>query len=277
VILPILSIRRSGRPSGTCVPRPAFRAVYSPTPSTLFDDKVAPLAGLPVKGVLCYQGEANGGEGDSYFWKLKALIQGWRDAWGRDDIPFYFVQLPSMTGDGAGWAPTREAQRKALTIPHTGMAVVTDAANNDQPFPANLHPRNKYTVGQRLALWALARDYGKTDLVYSGPLFESATFKDGKAMVSFDHLGSGLMAAKKDDTTSPEPPKPVAEVVGFELADAAGKWHPANAVIAADTVVVSSPEVEQPTAVRYLYTMDTDHGTLYNKEGLPASPFTTGQ
>jgi len=254
------------------VPRSAFRAVYSPTPCTLFNDRVVPLAGLAIKGVLWYQGEANGGEGDSYFWKLKALIHGWRDAWGRDDIPFYFVQLPSFVG---GWAPTREAQRKALTIPHTGMAVVTDAGDNAAEWPANLHPRNKYTVGQRLALWALAKDYGKTDLVYSGPLFKSAGFKEGKAMVSFDHLGSGLMAAKKDNTTSPEPPKPVGDVVGFELAGEAGQWHPAKAVIEADTVVVSSPEVEQPTAVRYLYTGNTDHGTLYNKEGLPASPFTT--
>lgn len=208
---------------------------------------------------------------------MKALIAGWREAWGRDDIPFYFVQLPSMTGNGTGWAPTREAQRKALTIPHTGMAVVTDAGDNKAEWPGNLHPRNKYTVGQRLALWALAKDYGKTDLVYSGPLFKSATFENGKAMVSYDHVGSGLMAAKKEDTTSPEPPKPVAEVVGFEVVGKAGAWHPATAVIEGATIVASSSDVAEPTAVRYLYTMDTDHGTLYNKEGLPASPFTTGQ
>jgi sialate O-acetylesterase len=250
--------------------------------SGLFHGRVAPIAGSGIKGMLWYQGERNGGQGESYFWKMKALIMGWREAWGRDDIPFYYVQLPSFTGGGTGWAPTREAQRKALTIPHTGMAVVTDAGDNKAEWPGNLHPRNKYTVGQRLALWALAKDYGKKDLVYSGPLFKSAEFNGGKAIVSFDHLGSGLMAAKKEDTTRIDPPKPVAEVVGFELygaIDGAGApaWHPARAAIEGDTVVVSSPGVKQPTAVRYLYTMDTDHGTLYNKEGLPASPFTTGQ
>ncbi len=243
--------------------------------SGLFHGRVAPIAGSGIKGMLWYQGERNGGQGDSYFWKMKALIHGWREAWGRDDIPFYYVQLPSFTGGGSGWAPTRGAQRMALTIPHTGMAVLTDAGDNEAEWPANLHPRNKYTVGQRLALWALAKDYGKTDLVYSGPLFKAAEFKDGKAIVSFDHVGSGLMAAKKVDTTSIDPPKPVVEVVGFEIAAADKQWHPAKARIDGGKAILSADAVNEPVAVRYLYTMNTDHGTLYNQEGLPACPFRT--
>lgn len=256
------------------VPRESFRAVYSTTPCSNYNTQVSSAAGFAIKGAIWYQGEANGKEGDSYFWKMNALIHGWREVWKQGDFPFYFAQLPSYNGKGS-WAPIRDAQRKALMIPNTGMAVLTDVGDTAAEFPINLHPRNKYEVGRRLALWALAHDYGKKDLVHSGPLFRAAEFKDGKATVSFDHVGSGLMAAKKASSRSVEPPMPVAEVEGFEIAGADQTWSAAKARIDGDRVVLTAATVKNPKAARYLYTMNTDHGTLYNKDGLPASPFQT--
>ncbi len=162
-----------------------------------------------------------------------------------------------------------------MQIPNTGMVVLTDAGDTSAELPIYLHPRNKYVVGQRLALWALAKDYGKKDLAYSGPLFKSVEFKGNKAVVSFNHIGGGLMAAKKSSFRSVDPPAPVDEVLGFEIAGSDRKWFPAKAEILGDKIGLTAADVKQPVAVRYLYTLNTDHGTLYNKEGLPASPFRT--
>ncbi len=260
---------------GHKVPRESFRAVYSTTPCTTYNTQVSPAAGFAIKGAIWYQGEANGKDGDGYYWKIKALIEGWRKVWNQGEFPFYDVQLPSYEARKAWWPPLREAQRKALTIPNTGLVVLTDAGDTSAEFPINLHPRNKYVVGQRLALWALAHDYGKKDLVHSGPLFKAAEFKDGKAIVSFDHVGGGLMAARKSSSRSVEPPAPVEEVVGFETAGANKAWSAAKAGIQGNQIVLTPSAVNKPVAVRYLYTLNTDHGTLYNKEGLPASPFRT--
>ncbi|MEM9345772.1 MAG: sialate O-acetylesterase [Planctomycetota bacterium] len=259
------------------VPTESLRAVYSKTPFTNYRWQIEPAAGFAIKGAIWYQGEANAKEGDQYMWKMKALISGWREAWGQGDFPFYFVQLPSYENEKGNrtWAPIRDAQRKALSIPNTGMAVLTDAGDTAEDFPINLHPRNKYAVGRRLALWALAKDYGKDNLVYSGPLFQSASPQGNTIAVRFDHVGSGLMAAKKTSSRSNDPPRPVDELKGFMIAGEDKQWAEAAATIQGDTVVLSSDQVDQPIAVRYLYTMNTDHGTLYNKEGLPASPFRT--
>jgi sialate O-acetylesterase len=254
------------------IPRKRFRAVYHTTPCTNYNMQIAPVAGFAIKGAIWYQGEANGKDGEEYLWKMKALIQGWRDAWGQGDFPFYYVQLPSYDGKGS-WAPIREAQRKAMDIPNTGMVVLTDAGDTGAEFPINLHPRNKYVVGYRLAQWALANDYGKKDLVYSGPLFKSAAFKAGRVIVSFDHVGSGLMVAKKESSRSMAPPMATDILQGFEIAGKNGQWTKAKAEIQNDQVFLSAEDVPTPVAVRYLYSMNTDHGTLYNKAGLPASPF----
>jgi sialate O-acetylesterase len=255
------------------IPRSSFRGVYDPEPCTNYFGQIAPLVGFALKGALWYQGEANGGEGDEYFWKMKALIEGWRNAWQRGDFPFYYAQLPSYTGSGDGWAPTREAQRKALTLSNTGMAVLVDVGDTAAAWPINLHPPNKYDVGQRLALWALANDYGATGLVHSGPLFQSSQLQNGNVVISFDHVGGGLMAAKKPSSNSIEPPQPVADLLGFQLAGSDNQWHAADASIQGATVVLSAATVPQPVKARYLYAMNTDAGTLYNQEGLPAAPF----
>ena len=244
--------------------------------SAMFNGMGATAAPYAIRGAIWYQGESNGGEGETYFQKKKALHEGWKKVWGQGDFPLYFAQLASFKAPNAnpaggdGWAKVREAQRKCLTLPNTGMAVLTDIGD-----PRNIHPHNKYDVGRRLALWALAKDYGKKDLVYSGPLFKSAEFKDGKATISFEHC-KGLKAAMKErGKKNIEDPKPVDAVKGFAIAGADKKWVWADAKIEGDKVVLTSKEVKEPVAARYLFTMNTDHGTLYNGANLPAAPFRT--
>jgi sialate O-acetylesterase len=245
--------------------------------SSMNNGMVAAVQPYAIAGALWYQGESNGNEGESYYLKKKALVQGWRSTWGQGDFPFYFVQLANFQGPnanpagGGGWSKLREAQLKAIrNIPKTGMAVITDIG-----AARNIHPRNKFDVGRRLALWALANDYGKKDLVYSGPLYKSLKVDGGKARLSFDHVGGGLLAAKKSSEQSIDPPKPVEKLGGFAIAGADKKWVWATAVVDGKDIVVSSPEVKKPVAVRYGYSMNPVKANLYNKEGLPASPFRT--
>ncbi|MCX6874785.1 MAG: sialate O-acetylesterase [Verrucomicrobia bacterium] len=245
---------------------------------SMYHAMIHPLVRFPIKGALWYQGESNGTEGDSYFDKMQALIGGWRKQWGQGDFPFYFVQLanfqaPSVDpAGGNGWAKLREAQTKSLTLPNTGMAVIIDTVPLAQS--GNIHPKNKYDVGTRLARWALGRDYGQKDLVVSGPLFKALKIEGGKARVEFDHAGSGLMLGKKDGRT------PTVETKGEKLnriaiAGTDKKWFWAEAVIENNTLVVSSPDVKEPVAVRYAFEMNPDGANLYNRAGLPASPFRT--
>ena len=244
----------------------------------MYRGMIHPLARFPVRGFLWYQGESNGGEGDSYRHKMQALVGGWRKAWGRDDLPFYFVQLASFqnpTDDpagGDGWARLREAQRHALAVPRTGMAVIIDTVPLDAR--GDIHPRNKFDVGARLARWALHHDYGKRDVVPSGPLFKSVAFEGGKARVGFDHVGGGLIVGRKEGR-APAVEQPGAALKRFAIAGEDRKWHWAEAAIDGDTVVVSSPAVPVPVAVRYAYSMNPDGANLYNRAGLPASPFRT--
>ena len=170
---------------------------------------------------------------------------------------------------GDGWAKIREAQTQALDIPGTGMAVITDiGAAND------IHPRNKQDVGWRLAQWALHQTYGKKNLVPAGPLYKSQKIEGNTIRLSFNHVGKGLMVGKKTGL------EPTAEVKGGQLAHFAiagtdKKWFWAEATIDGETVVVKSPDVPKPVAVRYGFTMNPSKANLYNKEGIPASPFRT--
>ena len=239
---------------------------------------IHPFVNFPITGALWYQGESNGGEGESYYHKMHALIGGWRKLWGQGNFPFYFVQLASFQGvtedpaGGDGWAKLREAQRHSLSIPNTGMAVITDTVPLAEA--GDIHPRNKYDVGLRLARWALNRDYGQKELEVSGPLFKALTIEGNKARLAFDHIGSGLMVGKKEGrATAIENSE--GKLKRFAMAGADKKWHWAQAVIEKDTVVVSSPEVTEPVAVRYAFQMNPDGANLYNRDGLPASPFRT--
>ncbi len=247
--------------------------------STMYHGMVAAVQPYAIRGALWYQGESNGGEGETYFWKKQALIGGWRATWRQGEFPFYFVQLanfrepnPDPAG-GDGWARLREAQlRTVREVPKTGMAVITDIGEAN-----DIHPQNKFDVGRRLALWALAHDYGKKDLVHSGPLFKSATVEEGKMRITFDHTGSGLMAARKAGPRDMSPPKPVEKLRGFAIAGADKTWHWADAVIDGDAVLVSAGAVSEPVAVRYAFSMNPEEANLYNREGLPTSPFRTDE
>jgi len=257
---------------------PAVAPVPDAGWSSMYNAMVNPLVRLPIKGALWYQGESNGGEGETYFNKMRALIGGWRKQWGQGNFPFYFVQLANFQAvsedpaGGNGWAKLREAQTKSLTIPNTGMAVITDTvplAERD-----DIHPKNKYDVGMRLALWALGRDYGQKQLEVCGPLFKALKIEDGKARLAFDHSGTGLMIGKKEGRTPTVETKD-GKLKGFAIAGADKKWVWADAVLEGKTVTVSSPDVKEPVAVRYAFQMNPDGANLYNREGLPASPFRT--
>jgi sialate O-acetylesterase len=224
---------------------------------------IAPIVPYAIRGAIWYQGETNAGRAYQYRHLFPTMIQCWRTLWQEGDFPFYFVQLANFmaTKDEPGesaWAELREAQSMTLSLPNTGQAVIIDIGQAD-----NIHPTNKQDVGKRLALWALYKDYGKP-LVYSGPTYKSMTTQGNKVVLSFDHVGSGLVA------------KGGGPLKGFAVAGADKKFVWAEARIVGDTVEVSSPEVAAPAAVRYAWA-DNPICNLYNQEGLPGCPFRTDQ
>jgi len=226
-----------------------------------YDGMIAPLVNFRIRGVIWYQGEANAIQQDGfrYFDKQKYLIEGWRREWGYD-FPFYFVQIaPCSEWYAPGQLPALwEAQVATLKIPKTGMAVATDIVHDIR----DVHPRNKRDVGKRLALWALAKEYGKNDIVYSGPLYKSMEVEGNKIRLSFAHVGGGLKS--RGD-------QPLNE---FQIAGADGNFVAATATIDRDTVVVQADAVAEPTQVQFGW-HKTANPNLMNKEGLPASPFRT--
>ncbi|MFT5499081.1 MAG: sialate O-acetylesterase [Kiritimatiellia bacterium] len=239
-------------------------------PGRIFNGRMAPIVPYALRGFIWYQGESNAGTGEDprdYRFKQQALIEGWRQAWDRPDTPFYCVQLPAFKDESAGWVRLREEQRLALSVPHTGMAVAIDLRDT------NIHPGNKLDVGERLARWPLAQVYGQA-IEVSGPLFEKAVIQEDAIQVHFSHVAGGLITASKAGLDAPVT-TPDVPPGSFELADASGTWHPAKAIIEADskTVRVTSTMVKQPTAVRYATEGDPEKANLYNRQKLPASPF----
>lgn len=234
---------------------------------------MAPIVRFPIKGAIWYQGCANGGEGNSYYYKMKALIEGWRAAW-KIDFPVYFVQLApywKRTADpagGNGYARIREAQRRSMSIPKTGMACTIDIG-----MEYDIHPKNKQDVGARLALWALRDVYGKKDTVVSGPLFKSMKIEGNSVRLSFDYA-DGLCTAQKTGYAAPVP-TPDKAPKHFAVAGADKVWHWADAKIDGKDIVLSSPKVPAPVAVRYAYRAYPDGVNVYNGAGLPMVPFRT--
>ena len=230
-------------------------------PTGLYNGMVHPIVPYAVHGAIWYQGESNLQDGMLYYEKMKALINGWREVWGQGDFPFYFVQLaPFNYGWGASpfFLPAIwEAQAATLSVPHTGMAVTTDVGNLK-----DIHPRNKQEVGRRLALLALAKTYGREDVTYSGPLYKSMAVEGNTIQMSFDSVGSGLMARDGQPLT------------WFEIAGEDKQFVEAEATVNGDTILVSSNAVENPVAVRFGWHQSAEPN-LVNKEGLPASPFRT--
>lgn len=243
--------------------------------SGIYNGRVTPLIPFGIMGAIWYQGEANGNEDDIYAIKMRAMIESWRKAWNQGDFPFYFVQLASFqaadtnAAGGSGYAKIRMAQFKALQIPHTGMALAIDIG-----MAGDIHPKNKEDVGDRLAYWALKNDYGQKDLVCSGPLYKGMTVEGAKIRVSFDYADKGLIVGKKTGH-GPAVEDKDGTLKRFAVAGADKVWSWANAAIDGSTVLVSSPNVPAPVAVRYAFTMNPEGCNLYNKEGLPASPFRT--
>lgn len=236
-------------------------------PGRLFHSRLAPIKQLAVRGAIWYQGESNCGiEEDprDYRYKMRALIAGWREAFGDATMPVCFVQLPG-SGASPNWPYLREQQRLSSDLPSTGMVVTIDLLDGD------IHPPNKFDVGERLARWALAGPY-KTKIAKSGPLFDRITIEKERVIVHFQFAESGLMIAQKEGLAEPLEKKE-GELSHFEVADAAGQWHPAEAMIDGRTLVVRSAKVSQPVAVRYAYELNPPSCHLYNRDGLPASPF----
>lgn len=224
----------------------------------LWNGMVAPHSPFTIRGVLWYQGEANRGDGMSYFEKMKGLILGIRAIWGRQDLPFYFVQIAPMRYAGAETASPElwEAQARVLTLPHTGMVTTLDIGDLN-----NIHPTKKRPVGQRLAGLALSRAYGRGG-VDSGPLFKSFVIEGNKIRVRFQNVGGGL--ASRDG----------APLSWFTVAGADKKFVPARAEIDGTDVLVWSDTVTQPTVVRFAWS-NIAEPNLMNKEGFPAAAFRT--
>ena len=228
-------------------------------PSVLYNAMIAPLVPFAIRGAIWYQGESNAGRAYQYRTLFPVMIRNWRSAWGQD-FPFYFVQLANWHAskaqpDESDWAELREAQTMTLREPQTGMAVTIDIGDEN-----DIHPRNKLDVGRRLAAWALAGTYSQK-VTPSGPLFDRFTIEGDKVRIRFKY-GTGLK------TIDGGPVK------GFAIAGEDHRFVWADARIDGDTVIVSSPTVPKPVAVRYGWA-DNPVANLYNNAGLPASPFRT--
>jgi len=229
---------------------------------SLYNAMIAPLEPMAMRGVLWYQGETNAGRSYQYRQSFPLMITDWRKKFGQE-MSFYFVQLANYgannsSNQGSGWAELREAQTMTLSLPKTGMAVITDIGN-----PKDIHPTNKQDVGHRLALNALKFDYGQ-DINYSSPLYDGVKFEGGKAIVSFKHTGGGLVAKDK-----------YGYLKGFEVTGDDKVFHFATAELKGNTVIVSHPNVSKPVAVRYAWADSPDDANLFSADGLPANSFRT--
>jgi sialate O-acetylesterase len=230
-------------------------------PTGLFNTMVAPAVQFAIKGFVWYQGESNTGDPKAYAQWLPALIKDWRNKWKQGDLPFIYAQLPNFMEanylpEESNWAQFRQSQLRALSVPNTGMAVTIDAGEwND------IHPLDKKDVGERLALWAEHLAYQDQQITYSGPIYKSNHVNGSELTINFDHSSPGLMIKGTD------------KLSGFALAGEDKVFYWAQARIVGDKVLLSSSMVVKPAFVRYAWADNPDRANLYNKAGLPASPF----
>jgi len=231
-------------------------------PIGLYNAMIAPLLNYNIKGAIWYQGESNTGNPAEYAQLFPALIMDWRKNFGQGEFPFLFVQLANFMESTeqpseSNWAMTRESQLKTLSVPKTGMVVTIDIGEwND------IHPLNKLDVGKRLALAAQKLAYNEKNVIYSGPIYKSMEVKGNKIEISFDHTGSGLVLLQ-----------PVLKQFAIAGADHQFVW--AKAEIKNNKIIVWSDQVKSPVAARYAWADNPEGVNLFNKEGLPASPFRT--
>ncbi len=240
-------------------PRPPMGPGSGFAPARLYNGMLAPFIPYAIRGALWYQGESNVGRAREYAELLPAMIQSWRAAWPLGDFPFLVVQLPNYSDNGKAtgraWAELREAQAAAQHVPAVGLTVIID---NEEPD--NLHPVNKRPAGERLAAIALHRVYDQRAVEWAGPTLQAVEREGAALRVRFSYA-AGLRSRTP-------------EVTGFELAGADKVFHPAAARIDGTSVVVSSPDVTEPVAVRYAFT-NAPAASLANGAGLPAPPFRT--
>ena len=255
--------REKAKAAGKNAPRkPRNELAGQHRPGNLWAGVLNPIIGYGIRGTIWYQGESNAGRANQYHDLFSLMIQEWRKAWGQGDFPFYWVQLADFrdevsTPAESSWAELREAQTMTLALPNTGQAVIYDVGEG-----RDIHPRDKQTVGKRLARIALARDYGQ-DFAYESPSYDSHEFKVGKAVLTFKDVGAGLYTFD------------VKHALGFSIAGEDRIWHMASATLKGkNQVVVSSPEVPNPVAVRYAWA-DNPVANLQSREGLPVVPFRT--
>lgn len=243
-------------------PKPNRMPHHPNSPTVLYNGMIAPLVPYAIKGVIWYQGESNESRAEQYSHLFPALIDSWRAAWNNPNMPFYYVQIApyggGSWGDNSNKKETgpelRESQMQTLTNNDVGMVIITDLGDEKL-----IHPPKKKEVGERLALWAMAKNYNYDDLVYSGPVFRSVEFINNKALVSFEHAESGLFC-------------PDSEIRYFELAGTDGQYYPAKAYITKNQVVVWAKKVPNPKKIRYAW-KNYVKVNLFNMEGLPASSF----
>jgi sialate O-acetylesterase len=245
-----------------------FNTVLSPNsyPTLLYNGMIHALVPYGIKGAIWYQGEGNAGRAKKYQRVFPDMIKDWRNHWNQGEFPFLFVQLANfMKVDSvpaeSSWAELREAQSKTLSLPNTGMAVTTDVGD-----ALDIHPKDKQTVGKRLALAALKVAY-KQDLIFTGPVYRQMTIVGNKITLTFDETGNGLKAMDK-----------YGYLKGFTVAGANHQFQWAKAKITGvNTIEVECPDIERPVAVRYAWGNNPDDANLYNSADLPASSFRTDQ
>ena len=253
-------------------------------PSQFFNGKISPVVPYAIRGSIWCQGTSNSGDGRIYAARMEALVNGWRAAWGMPDMPFYFTQMQcygSADPNNVGFADIRQAQHKFFinNRKNVGMVVQSDL---NPGHPGAVHYHNKLHPGMRLARWALAKDYGR-DTAHTGPIYNGYKVNGDRVIVSFEKesLFGGLMVGnkgqEKDKTpgkyVEPAKPTPGEKLNHFRLCGADRKWHAAEAVIEGDTVIVRSSAVPKPVGVQYAYNAAPINSNLYNKAGLPATPF----
>jgi sialate O-acetylesterase len=260
----VKTARAEGKPLPQRPRAPQNPLIGNQRPANIYNGVLKPTIGYGIRGVIWYQGESNASRAYQYRELFPLMVNSWREEWGQGDFPFYWVQLadflPEKPEPGeSAWAELREAQTLALNkLPNSGQAVIIDSGEAN-----DIHPKDKQTVGKRLARWALARDYGITGVPYHSPQFKSVEIKEGKAIVSFDHVGGGL---KSFD---------VNELKGFAVAGSDKKFVWAKAqVVGKDQIAVSAEGVAEPVAVRYAWA-DNPVCNIYSAEGLPVTPFRT--
>jgi len=257
----------AAKAAGKPIPRqpghPGNQLTGNARPGNIYNGVLLPTIGYGIKGAIWYQGESNASRAYQYRDLFPLMIKSWRDEWKQGDFPFYYVQLADFLAEQpepveSNWAELREAQTMTMDkLPNVGEAVIIDIGEAD-----DIHPRNKVDVGNRLARWALAKDYG-VKVNCQSPRFKGMEVADGKVTVTFDHVGSGLTTVESRD------------VKGFALAGEDKKWYWAEAMIsptADNQVIVSSAKVKNPVAVRYAWA-DNPICNLHSKEDLPATPF----